>query len=310
MSLPTTRMKKIIVLTASALAMTVMNIPIARADDSSLLQQIATNTYNTYVSVNNIPTYLESLSSLAKAFSDTDDSTTTATVQGQLASYTSQSLQSLTAQNAVTKDTKTNATPIQLQLVTDMFGGDVTTTSVPNANDLTYQSLLGMKYFSPDPRSTGANPTSVDSNYNYIKYAAGLKLFHAVPVASWKGSDGAKQSYANIYDTIMAIESFNAYTLSQLYTDNANNGALSKTQVALLTQASNSDWFSTIASEKIGFVLREILMYNTQMYVLMSQLLTIEKQLLASQAMTNTLLISLNQTNEDLAVKKAIGVVH
>lgn len=305
-------MQKLAVLISSVAAMSFIGFSSARADDGGLLQQIATNTYNTYVAVNNIPTYLGKVSQLALAFLDADDSKLTATIQEQLATYTKQSRDSIKALNAISKDAKTGAPPLQPQLISDLFGSDVNTTSVPNANDLIYQTFLGLKYFPTDPRSTGKNAaTTINSPYNYIKNASGMNLYHAVPQPlSWKGSDGAKANYTSLYDTIMAVESFNAYALSEIYTDSMNNNALSKTQQILLTYASNSDWFSTIASEKIGYVIREILMYNSQMYVLMSQILTVQKQLLAAQSMTNTLLISLNSNNEDLAVKKAQGVVH
>ena len=95
--------------------------------------------------------------------------------------------------------------------------------------------------------------------------------------------------------TISAIQTYNAYLLSQVYSDYVNGTQLTQQQNSLMQQASNAAWFTQVASENIGLVLRQILMYNSQVYVLLSQLVQTQKQALAAQAMTNTLIVIGNE---------------
>jgi hypothetical protein len=109
------------------------------------------------------------------------------------------------------------------------------------------------------------------------------------------------------YNTVMAAESFNGYVLANQYAESQTNNGLSQAQLSLVTQASSSDWIANVASEQMGMVFRQLLMFESQLYVLMTQMLQTQKQLLIAQAMTNALLIATNQMNEGILASKAQG---
>lgn len=172
------------------------------------------------------------------------------------------------------------------------------------ANDLTYSTLLGMPVFARDPRNkAGSQP--VNAAYNYIKNAAGLNMYHPVPNPSWKEGK-AKKRYQNYFNTVMAVESFDSYILS---TQLADGNQLNDLQKTLVNQASDpAAWITQVASEKIGFVLRQILLYQSQLFIVMTQMVQSQKQMVTAQAMTNSLLIAINQVNENMMISNAQGV--
>jgi len=206
------------------------------------------------------------------------------------------------------QNTQATGNSLQKTLTANFLGTDVTTGSVPYANDMTYQTLMGFPWFSPDPRSE-ATP-GIDPAQNYIINAAALNQTHQIPIMEsgtngWQGTDVQKQKYQNFYETISAIQTFNAHVLGEIYADYKNGGAASASQANLIQQASNSAWFTIVQSEPIGLVLRQILMYTSQSLSVMTQILQTEKELLASQAMTNTLLIVGNQFTEQTLLTHA-----
>jgi hypothetical protein len=296
MTLLNTRTKKWLVVVTATLSMNILTVPISQAqDDSGYLAQIAQYTYGTLQAVNNLPAYLNALVAMAQAWLTQDNSKTTAALQGEFASVA----------NAIMQNT---APPISLQqqLTKDFFGPTITPQTMPNANDLTYQTLLGQPFFNPDPRKTDSSPAP-DAAYNYTKNVAGINISHVIPSASWQGNLSNQQKYAAFFVTESAIQTYNASILSQLYTDYSNGNPLSATQQALIKEASSSDWFSQVASESIGIVLRQILMFISQTYILISQFNDTQKKILETQAMTNTLLILGNQQSEMLLLRNAIG---
>jgi membrane-bound inhibitor of C-type lysozyme len=102
------------------------------------------------------------------------------------------------------------------------------------------------------------------------------------------------------------VQTFNGYVLSQLYEDVKNGVAAAQT--TLINQASDpANWFATITTESIGAVLRQTLMYQSQSYIVLTQLLQTEKMLLAAQTMNNTLLVLSNQSNESFMLRKAVA---
>src|SRR3990167_392363 len=262
------------------------------------LKQIAQNTKGILTKVNQLPGFIQELTTLAVAWLNPDTSTVTATAQNNFAQWA----------NAVQLEGG-KLPDYEQPLQKDLLGTGVTTTTVPYANDLTYSTLLGTPYFSPDPRSGGSNNTNPpDSAYNYIKNAASDNVSHILPPTN-VASQVDYRNYVNYYSTISAVQTYNCYTLSQLYADYKNNNQLTTLQSTLITQASSSDWFAQVASESIGIVLRQILMYNSQIYVMLTQSLATQKQLLATQAMTNSLLVILNLYNENTLVKRATGAI-
>lgn len=259
------------------------------------LYQIMQNTYGILQMVDNLPTYMTNLTSLALSWLAPDDTQTTANMQANFATFGNLLVTDMTAQNAT-----------QTRLMGDLFK-NANAQNLPNANDLAYSTLLGMPFYAKDPRNQ-PNAQQFDPGYEYIKNAAGFNLAHEFPSTATGGQNKDDVlKYANYYDAVMAVESFNGYVLSNAYADYANGSQLNSLQTTLVTQASSSDWFARIATERIGVVLRQLLMYQSQAFVLITQMLQTEKQMLQAQVMTNTLLIAANTNNEKYLYSKASG---
>jgi len=275
--------------------------PVVDQAAGGLLQQIATNTNNILIAINNLPTTFQQVIAAATSWLSTPPDSNanpdpTSVLQNDFASLASAVLTTNTAQNTV-----------QSKLTTDLLGQN---TTIPYANDLLYSTMLGPNYLylNPDPRNKGGKIT-VDPGYNYLKNAAGLNIPHVIPgvAPAWRGNPGDVTKYNSFYQTIMAAQSFNAYALSNLYADYSNGNSLTQLQTQLLTDASDSvKWFKYVSAEPLGIVLRQILMFESQTYVLISRMLEVQKQLLTSQVMTNSLLILLNQPNETQLVQRAL----
>ncbi|EKD73667.1 MAG: hypothetical protein ACD_45C00229G0005 [uncultured bacterium] len=290
------RIKKIIFIFAAIFTTSILMTTPAKSQGlaEQYLAYIMQYTYETAQTAYHIQEYVYQSLVIANSWVLPDTTETTANLQSSFANLTGAALQNATTQ-----------INLQPQLTKDFFGTAITKNTVPYANDMAYQTLLGQLYFNPDPRKTNQN--TVDPAYNYLKNVAGLNISHTVPGLNWSGTPENKLKYMNYYTSVSAIQTYNGYLLSQLYADYVNGGELNKQQVALIQQASGSDWFTHVASENIGVVLRQILMYNSQLYVVMTQLLQTQKETLAAQAMTNTLLVIGNQFTESQLISKATG---
>jgi len=289
---------KLMVLLSTALLFTVLYVGPLRADDSTTyLRQIAQNTTAILTDVSTLPDYITNMLKYALNMQKTDDSQQLQTLQGYFSSTGSGIVQNANVQLA--DQPKFNA---------DLLGPDATKDNLPNANDLVFSTMLGQPVFNPDPRNKG-NGTPVSPPYNYIKNAAGISLPHTMPRLNWHGTSTDLTRYMNYYNTVMAVESFNGYVLSNQLAELQNGNSLTTAQMNLVTQASDStNWIAVVASEEIGKVLRQILLFDSQNYVLTTQLLQTQKQLLSAQAMTNALLIAANQSNENIMLAKAQGI--
>lgn len=252
----------------------------AHADLSTdLLQQIANNTYKLLVDFD----------AFAQAWLKGDDSDETAELQADLSNY----------MDEVWKITDTQLS-IQPQLLDYYFGGQ--NIAPAYANDLTYTTLLGRPYLDQ------SDPSKLKTSaLNYTQYAAALNIQHAIPSSSWSGTKQNITNYENFYKTISAVQTFNAYVLSQFYANYANGLKLNDLQNTLKKQASSTDWFTRVAGEDIGYVLRQNLMYTSQLYLLLMQMLETQNQLLASSAMSNSLIVLGNTFNESVLLNKALG---
>ena len=300
-------MKQTIVFFAVAVAASLLFQPLLKAQQQSpseaYLKQIADNTLGIWKLLDeiNLSTFTQ-LQEYIRSWMAKDDSVS--------------ALQQIFAQfGAMTSTSMDTQKSVQPSLLTQLFKG-ATPQTFQNANDLAFQTLLGMPFYAQDPR--GANNPTVDPKKNYIINASGLLIPHLRPRLS--NADPQDQTrYANYYNAVMATQSFNAYVLSGLYADHLipddeNNPdpqrrtkSLSTLQKDLITQASNSDWFVKIASEDLGLVFRQLLMYQSQLYVVTQQLLNVQKQLVAAQAMNNTLIIAGNMNTESMLYDKAVG---
>lgn len=269
--------------------------------DTGLLQQIADNTYNMLSAVNNIPTYLGTVDQMATSWLATDDDPSTSFITQTQADFAS--LGYWLEQNKVTQDSMqaqvmASVTHQPLATFTTPENNPGILAKIPNINDLSYSTVVNQ----PVVARGGATP------FNYIVNAAGLSAFHAAPSFSWPGNPTDISRYTNYYNTVMAIESFNAYALSSLVADNQNGNQVKALQTSLTNQATSSSWLAEIATEDLGKVLRQILLFESQAYVLQLQSLQVQKQVVTAQTMTNTLLIMGNYENETQMARKAQGL--
>lgn len=171
------------------------------------------------------------------------------------------------------------------------------------ANELSSYSLMNQLYYN----SKNEKLTASDYAYKYLINAGGTKIQHPIePGTGFKGLARDQERYRNYFNSIMSVQSYNGYLLSHLYAESMNNNAERTTRTKLIAMATDGkDWFEKVASEPIGIVLRQILMFESQSFVLLSQMLDTQKQLLAATTMNNTLLILLNQNNESTMWSKA-----
>ncbi|HSW69048.1 MAG TPA: hypothetical protein VLI69_02665 [Gammaproteobacteria bacterium] len=290
------RIKKLTAISAAVLAMSAAVALPAKGQSlvETYLAYIVQYTYDTAQATYYINRSVFSMLVILNSWMMPDTSETTAKLQSSFATATNTAVQNSTLQKTL------------LMQLTQDYLKNVDPADVNFINDFTYQTMLGSPYVNPDPRKE--KDKSVNPALNYIKNVAGLKITHDTPNEKWKGDPVYKAKYNDYYATVSAIQTYNSYVLSQMYADATNGNPLSKQQDALMQQASNSDWFAEVASENIGTVLRQILMYNSQTYVLLTQLLQTQKELLSTQAMTNTLLVVGNQFTETQLLSKATGI--
>lgn len=271
--------------------------------DKSIVQ----NTYQILVRVNNVPEQLKNISTTALSWIAKDDSKLTSTIQsyfvtlGQMINTEKDSQKDLIKQLNVDlfspddKDAFTLPSPEKPKIL------DTT----PNINALTYGTVLG----SPPVPKNSDMPAAI---LTYIENAAGVNIFHEKPNLSWRPSENntnALGQYFAYWNTTMAIESFNAYTLSNLAVETQNKFAIAEAQKQLVKQATNQDWLTEIASQDLGKTLRQLLLFQSQTYVLLTQLVQLQKQILTAQVMQNSLIILTNQNEEQLMVSKANGTM-
>jgi hypothetical protein len=307
-----TSIKKIVILLSAAGVIGLMNIsPLkAQGSDSIYLQQIAANTLNTVQLLNQVPAMITSLGKFITAWMNPDNSDAATTLQGSFTQLGTLLTSDLTTQNSLQASLNANLLNNDGSNIFNVNVGKPTATGLATAktfwyaNDLVYSTLLGTPYFAKDPRNQ-QKANSVDPALNYIKNASGINIYHVLPNDNWQGTVAAQARYQSYFNTVMAAESFNAYVLSGQYADKNQFNAL---QTTLIQQASDpAKWFAKVSSENIGFVLRQLLFYQSQAFVLLSQLVQTQKQMVTAQAMTNSTLIAINQINESLLVSSAKG---
>jgi hypothetical protein len=288
------RIKNVIIVLLTSLTVTIFYIlsPRVQADDSSILQQIAATTNSILTQINSLPAALQTLTELALSWMGPDTSTTTANSQANFTAFTT----------ALLQNTQT-ATNVQAQLLTDFFNPPAVSTMNNDPSSVAYQTLWG-----PYSNKTTNPPSENNPGYNYLKYASALNITRSPIFMDNKNKNNVSaRLYNNYYNTVSAVQTFNGYVLSNLYANYKNGNVLSTSQQQLITQASDGNWLAQIASEYIGTVLRQLLLYNSQTYVLLSQLLQNQQQLLTAQVMTNSLLIAINQPAETQLYNKASG---
>lgn len=315
MRLKPSLVKKLILLATVITCVTILSFPLVKAQSTTTIKSgnttvtggntgstsneylynIMQNTYGILIEVNNLPVYMTTLTNLANAWMNKDDSTQSANLQSTLSNLTNAYLATDTAR-----------TGIQSTILANLFQ-QATPKTMNYANDLAYQTLLGMPYFKKDPRNPpGQKPPPVDPAFNYMINASGVGIAHTQPAdTGWAGTRDAQITYRAYYNTVMSAESFNAYILSGPYAESLNGNTFTQLQNQLLTQASNSDWFAQVGSETIGIVMRQILMFESQAFLMLAQIVQLQKQMLTAQAITNSLLIASSLTNEQTLLNNA-----
>ena len=294
------KMKKLAILTTTVvLGSLYMQVAKADSTDEPYLTNIQNYTQSILTVVNQLPAYLTALAKLGTSFMATDNSASDPTdwsanwsnEQLWLATLTTDSLAAETSQQA-----------LQTNLLTTFFGStNVSAGNPAYINDLTYSTLLGLPLLTPDPRA------GVDASLNYITNASGLGMIFPLPGSGLRGSATAVKNYTQFYNTVTAVQTHNAYVLSGMYEDSktfTNDNSLRK---QLITQSSNSAWFTSVITNDLGWVFRQLLLYSSQTYVLMDKLIQIQKEMSASLAMTNTLIIANSQLQASQLLTAAQG---
>jgi hypothetical protein len=173
-------------------------------------------------------------------------------------------------------------------------------------------NMINMAY----PSALGLPPAGSASNFQiqeYIYNAAGLYNNHPIPTQDMQGSLTLKQRYTAYYKTVIAIQSYVTYILSRIETDYQNlygNGSPPTPSMAdnLEQLATSSGWATLVESESIGKVQRHMLFFISQNFVVNMRILKNIEELNISQAMTNSLLILMNQRQENQLLRDAQGL--
>jgi len=278
--------KIVILITAAGLASLSVISPVKGQSDPAiiaLLRQILQ-------CVNNLPTYIS-------AWTATDNSNTSTTLTGTFQQLGQSLIQGLNTQDTQTalnnyllSNDGNNVNAFDFPQKNKFTGQAPTTDTLPYGNDLVYASLLGSPLFPKDPRG------STDYAMNYILNASGSNLWHQMP-QGFHGKPQTRKIYQAFYNTVMAATTFNNYVLSTNYADSKN--PFTPLQQTLITQATDPNaWFAQVGSENIGFVLRQLLMYQSQVFVLLTQMMQLQKQMVSAQAINTAVLMANNSLNE------------
>ncbi|OGT63514.1 MAG: hypothetical protein A3E85_00840 [Gammaproteobacteria bacterium RIFCSPHIGHO2_12_FULL_45_12] len=295
------RLKKFLLLLGAAGTLSFFCLSDSRADDSGIsnayLKSIMDNTREILDRVNNLPDFITLVGKEVQSWLTEDKSISTALMQMNFTLMGNGFMQAADPNQNLQLTAALFGSPSQ-PLPLSLFASDhpAVLKIIPNINDLTFSSTLGLP---PAPKASNV----ASAANNYIMNASGFGLNHPIAEAGWAGKQPDIDNYMAYYNTVMSVESFNGYALA-----NSNNSTTSIAQAALIGQASSSKWFTQVATEELGIVLRQLLMFQSQMYILLSKLLDAQKQLLTAQAMTNTLLITNNRVNESYLLSKAQGI--
>jgi hypothetical protein len=197
--------------------------------------------------------------------------------------------------------TTTRQQPTVARSLDAMLLDNPTPSNRPDANDVVYGTLLGMPYFATDPRGPQRGQAAP---LDYVANAAGTRITHLAPDPTWQGSFAARAQYATYVNTATAVQSFNDQVLAGQYLD---RGQLSTLQTELSNLATSHDWYTQVATEDIGIVDRQLLLFASQSYALQLQLVELQRQMLAAQVMANALTVLTHGDYEATLREKAQG---
>lgn len=162
---------------------------------------------------------------------------------------------------------------------------------IPNVDDLSYTTAIGLS-------SLIDNTTKAPDNY--INAVSGANFMHFTPLVD--PTNISQKQYKDYFKLTYSIQSFNNYVIGKYLLRGAS---VSKNQSALYGKASSDSYLVSITSQPIGYVLRDILLFQSQNYVLTSKLVELQRETLMAQVMTNALLIAANRQNESALYDKS-----
>lgn len=300
-------LKKIVVLSVAVLSVSIIYTSNTKAANEGVLQQIANNTFGTMSTAQKILQLLIQNSADSMGSAEADD--------GKNGSY-SFTLANMAKFKKFGEDfvnSQTAQDDSQVQVFADLLGVDRNQLQpalsfigapilgqLPNANELAYASLLG---------KPPANKGQFNA-YNYIKNASVFSFRRPIPDKGWQGKEDDKKKYKNYFEAITAIQSFNSYVLTQLKSDYEADKDPTMTGLRndLVRQASSDGFIKQVAGQSMGKVMRQLLLFTSQNFVLNTQIQNSLRQLVAAQAMTNSLTILFNLPNENQLIRNAKGL--
>ncbi len=119
-----------------------------------------------------------------------------------------------------------------------------------------------------------------------------------------------KKKYFDYYKSLTAIQSFNNYILTRMKSDYEVEGdpRTNSLRNQLVRVASARNFQEEIASKSSGKIMRWLLLFTAQNYVLNTQIQQSLRQLVIAQAMNNSLMILFNTPNENQLIRNAKGL--
>lgn len=275
-------------LTVSFLSLAPMN---AQAQDAAIvlaLAKIEDKVSQILTKVNNIPDFIQTATQFFLNWGNTQDRDNNIGLNGALLNL---------YMNSYTID-ENNRIDYTNTLTKYFYNG----TPATDANDYSYTTLLG-KYLNS---YSGANQqTQINKSIaNYMQFVSGNGFNLTPPENSWQKGSGTRRDYYSLYKTLVAAQSYNNYIISKLYVAQQQNAIFPKgipahpegtaattadILAATVAQATSPTWYQDVGAETLGLVLRQILIYNSQIYVLLTRMLELQQQMLASQAVANSL---------------------
>ncbi len=258
-----------------------------------LLPSLSYADENTQI-LNSILARLNQLPNYIASWLDTDDKNNYIPINGTLFSLFNQS----SGTDETSRLSYTNT------LVKLYYGG-----SVPkDANDYSYTTLR-QTYLNSYPSGSQQQSLISKSIANYMQYVSGNGIRLDSPDDSWVSNkaSASQKSYYALYKTMAAMQSYNDYIISKLMIDQQANTSYPKgipsrsegqaantTDILAATTdlAGSSSWYSDVGSESLGLVLRQMLIFNSQMYILLTRIYQTEQQMLVAQSLANALTMS------------------
>lgn len=249
-----------------------------------LLLKLNQTTYDILAKINETPAYIQAITEMALSWIDKKDPSQTISVNGALFDLLSQSRY---------KDYTTGLSTAKTNTMSFLSG-------LPDANDMSYTTTLGEPLMDAKPEQIAA------SSNTYFINLSGTNSTMKQPAPDWKIGGQNKQAYYKLYSTFAAIQSFDNFVLAKMYAErlpqlkypasipNRSPDSPASTQdilAATIENASGANWYAQIGSESLGLVLRQILVYNSQLFILLKQILDTEQQMVMAQVMTNTILM-------------------